>query len=372
MNNPFSELNKVSDFEIDIFIKDIDLSIVNALRRSIISEIPNVGFYFNPNNFTEPKDINIIENNTPLHNEFIQHRISLIPINVTTDELLNWNSDDLTFEINKTNNTGTLMNVYSSDINVIDSNNNIRNDLSKKFFPPDSISKDHILITKINSKSNSKFILRAKAIKEIPKKATSFGMVSKCAVEFIVDDVKAGVEMEKYIEKNNSKMSDDDLKHQFMTIERERHYYRNKYREPNYFKMSLISECSIPCIYIFSEGIKIIKNKIQHFRDTEHIIINNHQLYTIIVQNESHTLGNLFQSLCFNHFIRDNENEPKFALKYIGYNQPHPLEESIIIKIKGDNINTPDDVKSFIKESSKHILDKLTELENQWNTISNQ
>lgn len=372
MNNPFSELKKISDFEIDIFIKDIDLSIINALRRVILSEIPNVGFYFNPNNFKEPKDINVIENNTPLHNEFIQHRISLIPINVTVDELLNWNSDEFTFEINKTNTTGSLLNVYSSDINVIDSNKNVRNDLSKRFFPADPITKDHIIITKINAKQNSNFILRAKAIKTIPKVATSFGMVSKCAVEFIVDDDKARIEMLKYIEKNNSKMSEDDIKHQFMTIERERHYYRNKYREPNYFKMSIVSECSIPCTYIFSQGIKVIRNKILNFRDTEHIIINNQQLYTIIVQNESHTLGNLFQSLCFNHFIRDNENEPKFSLKYIGYNQPHPLEESIIIKLKGDNINTPDDVKSFIKESSKHILDKLTEIENLWNTISNQ
>lgn len=370
--NTFTELKKFTDFEIDVFMKDVDLSIVNALRRVIISEIPNVGFKFDPNNFTEPKDINIIQNNTPLHNEFIQHRISLIPINVTIDELSVWNSDDYTFEINKTNNTGSLMNVYSSDINVIDSNNNIRNDLSKRFFPPDPISKDHILITKINPKSNSKLILRAKAIKAIPKTTTSFGMVSKCAVEFIVDDAKAGTEMEKYIQQNSFKMSRDDLKHQFMTIERERHYHRNKYREPNYFKMSLVSECNIPCVFILSQGINVLKSKIQSFRDTEHAIINNNQLYTIIVQNESHTLGNLFQSLCFNHFIRENEDESKFALKFIGYNQPHPLEESILIKLKGDNINTPDDVKVFIKDASIHILDKLTELENQWNTISNQ
>lgn len=371
MNN-FTELNKVSDFEIDIFIKDIDLAVVNALRRVIISEIPNVGFYFDPNNFTAPKDIDIIENNTPLHNEFIQHRISLIPINVSIDQLSQWNSDDYTFEINKTNNTGALLNVYSSDINVIDSKNNIRNDLSKKFFPPDPISKDHILITKINSKANSKLIVRAKAIKAIPKKATSFGMVSKCAVEFIVDDVKASSEMKKYIENNNSKMSNDDLKHQFMTIERERYYHRNQYREPNFFKMSLISECNIPCVYILSQAINVLKTKIQTFRDAEHIIINKNQLFTIIIQNESHTLGNLFQSLSFNHFIRDNEEDTKFALKYIGYNQPHPLEESILIKLKGDNINTPDDVKSFIKDASIHILDILTKLENQWNTISNQ
>lgn len=370
--NTFTELKKSSEFEIDIFAKNIDLSIINAIRRVIISEIKNVGFHFDPNDFTEPKDITIIKNNTPLHNEFIQHRISLIPINVNIDELNNMNIDDYTFEINKTNNTGSLLNVYSSDINVIDSNNNVLNDLSKRFFPPDPISKDHILITKINSKDNSKFILKAKATKDIPKNATSFGMVSKCAVEFIVDETVAAREMIKFIETNTTKMSVDELKHQFKTIERERHYYRNKYREPNYFKMSVISECSIPSTYIVSLAINVLKSKIQKFKDTEHIIINNNQLYSIIVINESHTLGNLFQSLCFNNFVREPSIDDKYALKFIGYNQPHPLEESILIKIKGDNINTPDDIKSFIQDASKYILDKLTDLENQWNTISNQ
>ena len=70
MENPFSNLISYSPFEISFNVNDIDLSIINSIRRIILSELPNVGFFFDPNDFNN-KDINVLENNTPLHNEFI-------------------------------------------------------------------------------------------------------------------------------------------------------------------------------------------------------------------------------------------------------------------------------------------------------------
>lgn len=372
-NNTFSDLKISSPFDINIYIKNVDLSIINSLRRIIISEINNVGFHFDPNDFSSEKDIVISQNDSPLHNEFILKRISLIPIHVNVDELENWNTDDYVFEINKTNNTSSLLNVYSSDFSV-SKGNVARPDLAKRFFPPDPITKDHILITKLNAKDNSKFVMKAKAIKANPHTSTSFGMVSKCAVEFVVDENMANKKKQIYIQENKNKMSESDLIHQFDTIEKERYYYRNKYREPNFFKFSITSECSIPSLFIMSQAIQVLKTKMNRFKTTEHDIINQNNLFTIIVRNESHTLGNLFQSLCFNNFIRDksSDDNDKYQLQFIGYNKPHPLDNMIIIKIKGDKIQSPNDVKAFINDGSEYILSLLVELENQWNTISNQ
>ena len=111
-NNTFSDLKISSPLYINIYIKNVDLSIINSLRRVIISEIKNVGFHFDPNDFSTDKDIVILQNDSPLHNEFILKRISLIPIHVNVDELDNWNMDDYVFEINKTNTTGALLSIY--------------------------------------------------------------------------------------------------------------------------------------------------------------------------------------------------------------------------------------------------------------------
>ena len=80
-----SKANRHS-FQID----NIDLSIINAIRRIILSEIPVVAFYGED----EPT-IEILFNSSPLHNEFMIHRIGLIPIHINEEITENYIDDDL-------------------------------------------------------------------------------------------------------------------------------------------------------------------------------------------------------------------------------------------------------------------------------------
>lgn len=71
----YSHLNTL-----DLLLKDFPASLINSLRRIMISEIPNIAFSneFKPN--IENNSINILDNQSSLHNEFVAHRVSLIPI----------------------------------------------------------------------------------------------------------------------------------------------------------------------------------------------------------------------------------------------------------------------------------------------------
>lgn len=371
--NPFSDLKTSDPFNMSVHIKDVDLSIVNSLRRVVLSEIPNVGFLFDPHDMSEEsKDIDVLQNDTPLHNEIIQHRISLIPINVNVEELENWDSKELRFEINKSNNSGNLLSVYSSDFVVYDSKNNVRNELAKRFFPPDPISKQHILITKIKAMENSRFHIVARAVTNVPKNYASFGLVSNCSVEFVVDEKVAAKQLQMYLEQNASKDTKENLEHKFNSIERERHYVRNAYREPNHFIFKIVSECKIPCEYIFKQAINILKSKVIAFQNSDYDVLNINGLFSIVITNETHTLGNLFQSLCFNHYIRDNLDNDNFSLQYIGYNVPHPLEKVLLIKVRGDKLIDVDTVRDFVNHATDYIYKMLTKLETHWNNLSNK
>lgn len=372
MENPFSDTNFSDPYQISFNVKDIDLSIINSIRRIIISDIKNVGFFFDPNDLTSDKDIVIIQNDTPLHNEFLQHRISLIPINVNTNQLENWNNNDYKFIIQKENNSSSLLNVYTSDIQVIDTKKNtVVQSLSKQFFPPDPFTKDYILITKLNPKPNSKIHIEAVASLESPTKSTSFGMISNISIKFVTDDKSAKKELVKFLESNKDKASIDQLTHQFNSIEKERFYLRNKYREPNLFNIKLTSECKIQSSYIFKTAINILKDKVIAFQHSDYEIINYNMLFSIIVKNENHTLGNVFQSLVFNHYIRENIDNT-FQLEYIGYNIPHPLEKILLIKIKGAKLLLLNDIRAFINDACDYIYSILNDLDNHWNTLSNK
>ena len=54
----------------------LNKSVINSIRRVLLSSIQSVGFR------TEMKntDIKIIKNTSPLHNEYILHRIAMIPL----------------------------------------------------------------------------------------------------------------------------------------------------------------------------------------------------------------------------------------------------------------------------------------------------
>ena len=67
--------------KLDFEIRDVDVSIVNALRRVILAEYPTVAIAFDPYDSSQ-NDINIKINTTALHNEFTGHRISLVPVHM--------------------------------------------------------------------------------------------------------------------------------------------------------------------------------------------------------------------------------------------------------------------------------------------------
>ena len=54
----------------------LDKSIINSIRRVLLSSIPTVGFRTE----IDQSDITIVKNNTSLHNEFLLHRMGLLPL----------------------------------------------------------------------------------------------------------------------------------------------------------------------------------------------------------------------------------------------------------------------------------------------------
>ena len=68
------------------------MSLVNALRRIMISEVNTVAF--ETSNFQE-SSVKITENTSQFHNEFLLYRIGLIPINIP--DTANFSGSDYIF-----------------------------------------------------------------------------------------------------------------------------------------------------------------------------------------------------------------------------------------------------------------------------------
>ena len=164
-------------------INGLDLSIVNALRRTILTDIPNVGFR------ADPPSLEILKNNGPLHNEFLLHRMSMIPLHLSEEEVENWDENTMTFELDVENKSEVMTNVTTLDIKIEPppKGNN------KKIFPHSAVTKppSGILITRLRPKEE--LHIRGKAVKGTAREHAGFSPVSLCTYSFVSDGGAAGV-----------------------------------------------------------------------------------------------------------------------------------------------------------------------------------
>ena len=84
----------------------LDKTIVNGIRRTLLTDIDTVAF--------NPEDIIISKNTGSLHNEFIKHRISLIPLKIDPENYYR----NLLFELKIKIDDNPTKNVYNKDFNI--------------------------------------------------------------------------------------------------------------------------------------------------------------------------------------------------------------------------------------------------------------
>ena len=376
----FKDLIK-KDNQIVFKIRDVDVSLLNSIRRVLLSEIPNIAFEFEPYNINNPR-INIITNTCPLHNEIILQRLSMIPLNFDVNDVLDFDDSKYNFIINKKNNTNKILDVTTEDIAILNENNKPYPDkFIRKIFPKNNYSDDFILLTKlkpnlINKDDGNSIHIEMIASKDIAQNYSGYSYVSQCVYSNIVNDNIADKELKnriKKFKKENSENTQEDIESfikDFNNLDRARFFHKNKYDEPNFFEFSIESEYRTEPEYLFFKSLTIINDKINNLikNITENTfeflkVENSIDLYDIIIKNEKHTLGNLIQSLFYNIFIRKGE---KKIIEYVGYNCPHPLENYMIIRIKLNKEQNPGNINKIFIDGLEDIQELLRKLNKEW------
>ena len=355
MSVELSNFQKTND-TLNFDIKGCNSSLVNCLRRIIISEVKTCGFRTEE---YEESDLKVIANTSSLHNEFLLHRIGLIPINIK-----NVNETDISkykFILNVSNKSQEILDITTREIKVFNMDTGKDED-NQSFFPKNPITGDNILITRLKPTpdgAGEHIHIEGKCSRGVGKEHIRFSPVSKIVFINKVDPKVYETELKKYIAEH-SNLSEVDAKHKFNIEESERHFYVDDNGDPNMFEFTLESVGVIPPESILLQGINQIVLKLKKFSaELEKTLKSNNSSVTIketkslmkafdiTIENETHTLGHLLQS----HINKFNESKDIF----VGYKNPHPLDKKIMIRLKVDDINQ---VKSILQDT----VAKLTKI----------
>ena len=376
----FDNLSTIDDKTISFEINDVDVSLVNSLRRIILSEIPNVGFFFKVSDHFVNSDIIFHKNDTPLHNEFMAHRFSMIPLCFNPEEIAEWDMASYTFVIDVKNTTQSMMDVTTEHFNIIDKDGKeMPRSFTKRVFPPNEITKDYILLTKLPAHTESgdnspAFHVEARAQKGIPKDCTAWNTVSLCTFFNTIDQDKVDAQL-KILTAGKSKEEAKKITTDFKTLQIQRFYKTNEFDEPRSLTMSITSECALTPKLIFTKACDILAQSLttisREFTSNESKVVSFATLndvpnyYGFTIKGYTHTIGNLIQAMFMNKYVRDEK-----VIDYVGYSVPHPLEETTLLKIKFANDISDDAVKEFMIDAIHDIVNTIEAIKSEWVSVA--
>ena len=350
--------SETDTLKLDVY--NCNSSFVNTLRRTIITEVETISFHTED---YETSDIKIIENTSSLHNEFILHRIGLIPVN--TQNIESFDVTKYKFIIDVENKSNIPIDITTKDIKIL----NLETDTfenNESFFPRNPITKDYILINRLKPTpygTGEKLHLEGKASKGIGKTHIRYSPVSNVCFINKVNPEIYNAEFEKY-KIENPDVDSKELENKFKIEESEKCFYINDNGEPYVFEFT-VESCGVMKPYaILVEGLNKIIFKLKYFISEFNKSISNNdsivdikestslmKAFDVVVNGETHTLGHLLQSHINEMFKEKNI--------FVGYMNPHPLEQKIIFRINVSNIN---ELKELFTKTSSELISQCENL----------
>lgn len=361
------EIKNKDNLKLNLELRNVNVSFANALRRIILSEVETVGF--NTDDYIN-SDLKIKENTTSAHNEFILHRLGLIPIHIKNIE--SFNPNKLKFSIKKENIGTVPINVTSGDFIVTDTETGeVKN--TDDYFPVNPKTKSHITIITLKPNPNNKgekIHIEGFCSKSNGKQNARYSPVCQSSFKNKRDPKKIEKALEDYIKKNSQK---DDTQKKLKSIaldfelgHADRYFFTDENNEANQFEMTIESIGVFEPEEILYSALKVLKNKLMRFKENlNNSIINNQSIenvsimetldtmkaFDITIDNETHTLGYLLQTYAVKYFNTDE-------LLFIGYKNPHPLLNKIVLKVSTVK-HTLEEVNRILEETCKNLINLI-------------
>jgi DNA-directed RNA polymerase alpha subunit len=313
-------------------ILNVNVSFVNALRRTILSDIPTAVFETTP---YENNKCTISENTSRLNNEILKQRLSCVPIYIKDLDVL----DNLQVELKKENISDSVMYITTNDFKIKDTSTDkyLSDTEVKKIFPSDKKTGEYILFARLRSKiaktlPGEKISLTCKITSSTANQNGAFNVVSTCAYSFDDDIKRQNIEWEKH-----SKTLDEEEKVDIQLKKKNwfNHAAKRFYKD-DVFNFIIETIGVYSNIELIKKACNIIINKLNTLKElynsnkglieeTKSSIIKN--CYDVTLPNEDYTIGKIIEYIIHMDFYKNGSE-----LSYIGFIKKHPHDTDSYIR----------------------------------------
>ena len=348
-------------------ISDVNVSIINGLRRTLISDIPSVVFHTFP--YSE-NQCTITKNTTRFNNEIIKHRLSCIPIHITD---LTIPIENYLLVVDKKNEGGNMEYITTEDFKVKD----IKTDkfLSKgdrdEIFPKNSITNYYIEFLRLRPKLASnlegeELSLTCKFSISTAKENSAYNQTSTCVYKNKMDGVKANdvwSEKEKVMKAEGLKASEIEFeKKNWFLLDAHRHFI------PDTFEFKLKSVGIFSNSDLVKKACEVLMSSFTHIKqsiETDNLDVVTiksatstiENCYDVTLKNYDYTVGKVIE-----YYIYSKHYQGDKILSYCGFNKEHPHDTYSLLRIGFKNQTDMGVVKHIIDEALVSCIDIFAEI----------
>ena len=319
----------------DMFeILNTDVSVVNSLRRVILTRIPMLVFRGFPH---AANQINIKKNKSKFNNEYIKHRIQCIPIHEEDDAQFSAMVGKYSVHAHVINDTNEPRYVTTKDFKLLnmDTGKTIDEAQVRRLFPPDQITQDLIpvcvLLPKISDTDEPEEIdMTLHFSIGTAKEDSCWNTVSKCTYYNKPD--KTVIDKEAQLRKEEDRKD-------FLLLDAQRLYIPNHFvfnletigvftnqaivfKACNYLKDSL-SELQI---YLTQQTKLSSGNRLTNTPEPFELFMDetsSKPVYVMRIENDDYTIGKLIEKHLDLMFSKD--------IYYVSFKKDHPHDQHCFI-----------------------------------------
>lgn len=356
--NPIISSIDENENEMSFTLSNINVSIANSLRRTLLDNIDIVVFKTSPNS---ENDCNILNNTTRFNDEVIKQRLSCIPIGIKDFS----NIDNFELHVNCENTSKDIQYVTTEHFNIYDKaiNKYVSSEEREKIFPKNKITGNYIQLVRLRPRISEDII--GEELKLTCKMSISnagndymFNSVCKSTYGFTCDKIKCD-ELWTTKEQNlRDEGLDDDkiefLKKDWYLLDSQRHYVKDS------FDFQIESVGVYTCKELLEKACDYLKNQFIDYKtdfdeNFDSIVsestVTIENAYDIKINNKDASFCKCLEYMLYYEYFE------KSKLIYCGYQKKHPHDNHSIIRIA-----FPEQVNSnFVRDCVNRSCDLLTE-----------
>jgi len=306
-------------FELACEFVNFPISLVNALRRILLANIPTVAIH----------NVEIIANTSQLPHEMLKHRFEMLPINVLPSD-------------------SAMIKDAKIELRIFPEPMEKGRYITTDDFTIET-GREHILMRDRDIDTPMLF-LRLRKGEEVHVRASlgvitetkHVGQICNASTWWKVDPERAAAERKTFVEGGGDPREFDNFNIQ-------KCFYENEKKEPYWISMSIESIGVMSAKNCLKMALDILRKKVNDYTvdALQNIRREQNNTYSIVTKHGGHTVGGLFQQV-----IYDNKN-----INYVSYDIMHPLKPDLKVQFCTDK--SPESVIKTAKDSIEEYCDIL-------------